>query len=71
VQGVPVATLDTDFWIDLPPRPYLRLYSIIQTLGGMMISRISAELRDGSRVDFCFWITGLGAFDKKLKTPNE
>ena len=33
LQGVPATTLDTDLWIDLPPRKYLRVLNLARRLG--------------------------------------
>jgi len=37
LQGVPATTLDTDIWVELPVRRFVRLTEIILRLGGSML----------------------------------
>ena len=34
MQGVMVNTMDTDIWVDLPTRQYIRLWKLIRSQGG-------------------------------------
>ena len=61
-QGVLTNTLDTDIWVDLPTRQYMRLWQIIREQGGSALSPTLYVLSDGKVVNFLFEITGLGSF---------
>ena len=50
LQGVPATTLDTDLWIDLPARSYMRINNIALTQGGSMVANTVVELRDRKSV---------------------
>jgi len=39
LQGVPASTLDTDLWIDLPERQYMRLINLGLSAGATMAPR--------------------------------
>jgi len=62
LQGVPVATFDVDFWIDLPARQYMRVIRLALAQGGKMIRNTVVELADGTLVNFIFEVTGLRGF---------
>jgi hypothetical protein len=36
LQGVPATTLDTDIWVDLPSRQYMRVMNLCLRLGAQM-----------------------------------
>ena len=38
LQGVPMDTLDTVLWIDLPERQYIRFLTLAQKVGGTIIA---------------------------------
>lgn len=61
-QGVMLNTLDTDIWIDLPSRQYMRLWNIIRLQGGTAMSPTLYVLADGKVVNFLFAVTGLKSF---------
>ena len=63
LQGVPATTLDTDLWIDLPPRQYIRVLNLCQGLGARLLAKTVVELRDGSLVNFLYEVHGLRSFD--------
>ena len=52
LQGVPATTLDTDFWIDLPPREYIKVLRLCQELGADIRANTVVDLSDGSTVNF-------------------
>lgn len=56
-QGAPLSTIDYDFWIPLPERQIVRLYAIIQKLGGMLLAPTVYELADGTQVNVVGWAT--------------
>ncbi len=62
LQGVPATTLDTDLWIDLPPRQYMRVLNLCRSLGGVIRANTVVELTDGSLVNFLYEVHGLRAF---------
>ena len=61
-QGVMLNTMDTDIWVDLPTRQYIRLWNIIRSQGGSALSQTLYVLADGKVVNFLFEITGLKNF---------
>jgi hypothetical protein len=61
-QGVLMNTLDTDFWVDLPTRQYIRLWRLIREQGGSALSPTLYALADGKVVNFVFEVTGLRSF---------
>ena len=62
LQGVPATTLDTDLWIDVPERQYLRLVKLSLSLGATLIRPTVVALRDGSLVNFLYRVDGLSSF---------
>jgi hypothetical protein len=62
LQGVPATTLDTDIWIDLPPRQYMRILNLCRTLGAHVIANTVVDLTDGSIVNFLYEVHGLRSF---------
>ena len=67
LQGVPATTLDTDFWIDLPPRQYIRILRLCQRLGATILAKTVVDLSDGSAVNFLYRVDGLRSFDYEFK----
>ena len=62
LQGVPATTLDTDIWVELPVRRFVRLTEIIVRLGGTMLAPTVAALSDDTLVNFLPRVDGLGEF---------
>jgi hypothetical protein len=71
LQGVPASTLDTDLWIDLPERQYMRLVNLSLTLGATQIRNTVVALRNGSLVNFLFSITGLASFETEWRRAKK
>ncbi len=67
LQGVPASTLDTDLWIDLPERQYMRLINLSLRLGATMITNTVVALRDGALVNFIYHINGIASFRTEWK----
>jgi hypothetical protein len=44
LQGVPATTLDTDIWIDLPSRQYMRVINLCRRHGAQMRSNTVVDL---------------------------
>jgi hypothetical protein len=61
-QGVMLNTMDTDLWVNLPTRQYIRLWNIIREQGGSALSQTLYVLEDGKVVNFLFEVTGLQSF---------
>jgi hypothetical protein len=61
-QGVMINTMDTDIWMDLPAREYMRLWNLIRSQGGTALSPTLYVLADGKVVNFLFSVTGLNSF---------
>ena len=62
LQGVPVATLDTDLWIDLPERQYIRVLNLCVKLGARVIANTVVALADDTLVNFLYRVDGLASF---------
>ena len=67
LQGVPMTTLDTDLWIDLPERQYIRLLTLAQKLGGTIIRQTVVALRNGSLVNFLYHVDGVASFSTEWR----
>jgi hypothetical protein len=67
LQGVPATTLDTDIWIDLPSRQYMRVLNLCHRLGATIRANTVVILSDGSMVNFIYEIHGLGQFRDELR----
>src|SRR5207245_8464485 len=63
LQGVIVSTLDTDIWVDLPERQYVRLMNLVVRQGGTSLSPTLYALSDGRLVNFVFKVDGLRGFE--------
>ena len=62
LQGVPATTLDTDIWVDLPSRQYIRVLNLCRALGAQVRANTVVELEDGSLVNFLYQVDGLRSF---------
>ena len=67
LQGVPATTLDTDIWIDLPERQYVKVLAICRRLGGETLARTVVSLSDDTLVNFLYRVDGLRAFKFEAK----
>jgi hypothetical protein len=67
LQGVPATTLDTDLWIDLPPRQYIRVLNLCLRLGATVRANTVVDLIDGSTVNFLYEVHGLRSFAREYK----
>lgn len=67
MQGVMINTMDTDIWVDLPTRQYIRLWNIIREQGGAALSQTLYVLEDGKVVNFLFEVTGLRGFASEFR----
>ncbi len=71
LQGAPIATIDTDIWVDVPVRQYVRILAIGQRLGANILSGNVLGLRDDQRVDFLYRIDGLASFATEWKRAEK
>ena len=62
LQGVPATTLDTDIWVDLPSRQYMRVLNLCRRLGAEPRANTVVDLSDGSTVNFLYEVHGLRSF---------
>jgi hypothetical protein len=62
IQGAPVVTFDTDIWIDLPARQYMRLSNLCLKLGATMRANTVFVFPDDTMVNFIYAVTGLRDF---------
>lgn len=67
LQGVPATTLDTDIWIDLPARQYMRLLNLCVKLKAEIRANTVVDLSDGSTVNFIYEVTGVRTFDYEFR----
>jgi len=67
LQGVPATTLDTDLWIDLPPRQYMRILNLCRRLGATVRANTVVDLIDGSTINFLYRVDGLRGFSYEFK----
>lgn len=67
LQGAPGATIDTDLWIDLPERQYMRVINLAHQLGASLLSATVVAMTDGVLVNFCFSIHGVASFETEYR----
>src|ERR1035437_10083663 len=63
IQGAPVVTFDTDIWLDLPAREYMRSANLCLKLGATMRANTVFIFPDDLMVNFLYTVTGLKKFD--------
>jgi len=71
LQGVPATTLDTDLWIDLPPRRYIKMLNLSLRLGAEVRSNTVVDLSDGSTVNFIYEVHGLHSFAYEFRRAKK
>lgn len=62
LQGVPATTLDTDLWLELPERQYVKALDIAKKLGAEILARTVVALEDDTLVNFLYRVDGLKGF---------
>jgi hypothetical protein len=67
IQGAPGVTLDTDLWVQLPKRQYMRLINLSLRLGATMVPQTVVALADGKLVNFCYGINGAASFTTEYR----
>jgi len=71
LQGVPATTLDTDLWVDLPERQYVRVLDIVAKLGGKTLARTVVALDDDTLINFLYRVDGLKAFAEEFRSAKK
>lgn len=71
LQGVPATTLDTDLWIDLPSRQYMRVLKVCHRLGAQIRANTVVELNDGSMVNFVYEVHGIRGFRQEYRQARK
>lgn len=67
LQGAPATTLDTDIWIDLPERQYLRVLEIAKSIGANALAPTAVALPDDAMVNFLYRVDGIRSFSAELR----
>jgi hypothetical protein len=67
LQGVSVTTFDTDIWVDLPERQYIRLTNLLIKQNATAMAPTLYVLEDGKLINFLFSVTGLRSFGSEYK----
>src|SRR5229473_6509074 len=62
LQGVVMTTLDTDIWVELAERQYIRLLNMCVKQGATALSPTVYVLADGRVVNFLFRVDGIRSF---------
>ena len=71
LQGVPATTLDTEIWIDVPPRQYIRILNLCRGLGAEIRANTVVDLSDGSTVNFLYEVHGLRSFAREFHSAKK
>lgn len=71
LQGVPATTLDTDIWVDLPSRQYIRILNLCLSLGAQVRANTVVDLSDGSTVNFLYEVHGLRGFRHEYRQAKK
>jgi hypothetical protein len=67
LQGVPVATVDVDFWIGAAQSRHDAVLRICHRLGATILTDHVVELPDGAQLNFAYAMGGLKAFALEKK----
>ena len=70
IQGAPVVTFDTDIWIDLPSRQYMRPANLCVRLDATMRANTVFVFPDDTIVNFLYAVTGLRSFAAEFKSAR-
>jgi len=67
LQGVIVSTIETDIWVDLPERHYIRPMNLVLKQGGTALVPTLYALADGRFVNFLFTVQGVRDFNSEYR----
>jgi hypothetical protein len=70
IQGAPGVTLDTDLWVQVPERQYMRLINLSLSLGATAVRQTVVALADGKLVNYCYDISGVASFSTEYRRAN-
>ncbi len=70
IQGAPVVTFDTDIWLDLPAREYMRAANLCLKLKSTMRANTVFVFPDDLMVNFLYAVTGLKKFDSEYQNAR-
>jgi len=70
IQGAPVTTFDTDIWLDLPARDYMRAANLALKLGAVMRANTVFVFPDDTIVNFIYAVTGLKEFQSEYRAAR-
>jgi len=70
IQGAPVVTFDTDIWLDLPAREYMRAANLCLKLGATMRANTVFVFPDDLMINFLYAVTGLKKFDSERRNAR-
>jgi hypothetical protein len=70
LQGAPATTLDTDLWVDLPPRQYMTVLNLCRALGAAVRANTVVDLQDGSVINFLYEVHGLRSFRAEYRNAR-
>ncbi len=70
LQDCPVTTLETDLWLDLAPRQFMRMLRLCQSLGATVRANTVVDLSDGSAVNLLYRVDGLLSFAREFRNAR-
>ncbi len=70
IQGAPVVTFDTDIWLDLPAREYMRGTNLCLKLDATIRANTVFIFPDDLMVNFLYTMTGLKNFDSEYRNAR-
>ena len=70
LQGVPATTLDTDIWLELPERQYVKALDIAKKLGAEILARTVVALEDDTLVNFLIASTASKPLPVSMTKPR-
>jgi hypothetical protein len=71
LQGRTSRDLDTDLWIDLPERQYIRVLNLCVKLGATVLANTVVALSDDTLVNFLYRVDGLASFGTEARRAVE
>ena len=63
-------TFDTDIWVDLPERQYIRLTNLLAKQNATLLAPTLYVLEDGKVINFLFQVHGLRSFATEYKNAG-
>lgn len=66
-----MTTLDTDIWVDLPERAYMRVINLCNRLGACILAPTAVALGDETMINFLYRVDGLRSFAVEFKRAEK